>query len=124
TGGHCARVPEITKMLARAACAETTGPFREFQLTEEQWEEVHVAAWLHDCGKVTMPEYVVDKATKLETIYDRIHEVRMRFEVLKRDAEISCLKAIAVGETESAARAKLATELRQIDDDFAFVAGC
>ena len=124
TGGHCARVPELTKMLAHAACAETSGPFRNFQLTEDQWEEVHVAAWLHDCGKVTTPEYVVDKATKLETIYDRIHEVRMRFEVLKRDAEISCMKSIAAGEPEAAARDRLAAELKQLDDDFVFVAIC
>jgi len=124
TGGHCARVPELTKMLARAACAETSGPFRDFQLSEDQWEEVHVAAWLHDCGKVTTPEYVVDKATKLETIYDRIHEVRMRFEVLKRDAEITCMKSIAAGEPEAAARDRLAAELKQLDDDFVFVAIC
>jgi response regulator RpfG family c-di-GMP phosphodiesterase len=76
---------------------KAAGPFKDFQLGEEEWEAVHVAAWLHDCGKVTTPEYVVDKATKLETLYDRIHEVRMRFEVLKRDAEIASLKAIADG---------------------------
>ena len=98
TGGHCARVPELTKMLARAACAENSGPYKDFQLGDDEWEAVHIAAWLHDCGKVTTPEYVVDKATKLETLYDRIHEVRMRFEVLKRDAEIACLNAIASGE--------------------------
>jgi HD-GYP domain-containing protein (c-di-GMP phosphodiesterase class II) len=124
TGGHCARVPELTKMLARAACAESDGPFKDFQLNDEEWEAVHVAAWLHDCGKVTTPEYVVDKATKLETLYDRIHEVRMRFEVLKRDAEIACLKAIARGEPDDVARNRLAGELRALDDDFAFVATC
>jgi HD-GYP domain-containing protein (c-di-GMP phosphodiesterase class II) len=124
TGGHCARVPELTKMLARAACTETTGPFRDFQLDETGWEAVHIAAWLHDCGKVTTPEYVVDKATKLETLHDRIHEVRMRFEVLKRETEIACLNAIAAGEDAAAASARLATELQRIDDDFAFVATC
>ena len=124
TGGHCARVPELTKMLARAACAETSGPYKDFHLDAEEWEAVHVAAWLHDCGKVTTPEYVVDKATKLETLYDRIHEVRMRFEVLKRDAEIACLKAIAGGKPEVEARAELARKLAGLDDDFAFVAGC
>ena len=67
TGGHCARVPELTKMLARAACAASAGPFKDFDLSEEEWEAVHLGAWLHDCGKVTTPEYVVDKATKLET---------------------------------------------------------
>lgn len=124
TGGHCARVPEIAKLLAHAACAQTDGPYRDFDLDEDGWETLHVAAWLHDCGKVTTPEYVVDKATKLETLYDRIHEVRMRFEVVKRDAEIACLKAIAGGEPEAAARARLAVQHKQLDDDFAFVASC
>ncbi len=124
TGGHCARVPELTKMLARAACAENSGPYKDFQLGDEEWEAVHVAAWLHDCGKVTTPEYVVDKATKLETLYDRIHEVRMRFEVLKRDAEITSLKAVAAGEPETTAMKNLAATLAQIDDDYAFIATC
>ena len=122
TGGHCARVPELTKMLAQAACDQQSGPYKDFSLDDEAWEAVHVAAWLHDCGKVTTPEYVVDKATKLETLYDRIHEVRMRFEVLKRDAEIDSLKAIAGGEPEVLAQEKLAQRLAQIDDDFAFIA--
>lgn len=124
TGGHCARVPELTKMLARAACDASSGPFKEFNLDEAGWEAVHVAAWLHDCGKVTTPEYVVDKATKLETLYDRIHEVRMRFEVMKRDAEIACLKAIAAGTPAAEAQARLNGELQQLDDDFAFIAEC
>ncbi|HHQ4553335.1 TPA: GAF domain-containing protein, partial [Aeromonas veronii] len=78
TGGHCQRVPELTKMLAEAACEAREGPFQHFSLDETQWEAIHIAAWLHDCGKVTTPEFVVDKATKLETLCDRIHEVRMR----------------------------------------------
>jgi len=124
TGGHCERVPELTKMLAAAACAQTEGPFRDFRLDAEDWEAVHVASWLHDCGKVTTPEYIVDKATKLETLYDRIHEVRTRFEVLKRDAEIACLKAVAAGEPAPAATTRLAAELKRLDEDFAFVAAC
>ena len=124
TGGHCERVPELTKMLARAACEQTSGPFADFRLGDQEWEAVHVAAWLHDCGKITTPEFVVDKATKLETLYDRLHEVRMRFEVLKRDAEIACLRAVAAGEPEEAARARLAEELARLDADYAFVATC
>jgi HD-GYP domain-containing protein (c-di-GMP phosphodiesterase class II) len=124
TGGHCARVPELTKMLAKAACDATEGPYKTFTLSDEEWEAVHIGAWLHDCGKVTTPEYVVDKATKLETIYDRIHEVRMRFEVLKRDAEIACLRKIADGGDAAAARAALEAEWRALDEEFAFVAEC
>jgi len=124
TGGHCARVPVLTKMLARAACDATEGPFKDFRLDEDDWEAVHVAAWLHDCGKVATPEYIVDKATKLEMLYNRIHEVRMRFEVLKRDAEVACWQAIASGADAVAEKAHLAAEWAALDADFAFVAAC
>lgn len=124
TGGHCARVPELAKLLAQAACDATEGPYRSFHLSDTQWEALHVAAWLHDCGKVTTPDYVIDKATKLETLYDRIHEVRMRFEVLKRDAEIACLQAVADGADPQAARERRDGLLRQLDEEFAFVAAC
>ena len=123
TGGHCQRVPELTKMLAKAACDETDGPFKDFSLTEEQWYELHIGAWLHDCGKVTTPEYVVDKAVKLETIYNRIHEVRMRFELMKREAEVEYYKALAEGNGDPAElKAKLDERLAQLDDDYEFVA--
>ena len=124
TGGHCKRVPELTKMLVRAACEQTSGPYSDFQLSEQEWEAVHIGAWLHDCGKIVTPVDVVDKATKLETIYDRIHEIRTRFEVLKRDAEIRCLQAIISGAQEGTARARLADEVRQLDDEFSFIASC
>jgi HD-GYP domain-containing protein (c-di-GMP phosphodiesterase class II) len=124
TGGHCQRVPELTKMLAQAACESSAPPFSDFDLDDKQWEAVDIASWLHDCGKVTTPEYVVDKATKLETIYDRIHEVRTRFEVLKRDAEIHYREQLAGGGDRQALKAALDRELRQLDDDFAFVAEC
>ena len=92
TGGHCQRVPELTKMLTRAACDDKDGLYKDFDLTEAEWYELHIAGWLHDCGKVTTPEFVVDKATKLETIFDRIGLIDTRFEVLRRDAEIAALK--------------------------------
>ncbi|MCF7970108.1 MAG: HD domain-containing protein [Methylococcaceae bacterium] len=124
TGGHCARVPEIAKLIAQAACNSTSGSFKDFQLNEDQWESLHIASWLHDCGKVTTPEYVVDKSTKLETIYDRIHEIRMRVEVLKRDAEIDYWQQIAKGLESESLGQKLEAKLQQLDQDFAFIAEC
>jgi HD-GYP domain-containing protein (c-di-GMP phosphodiesterase class II) len=124
TGGHCERVPEMVKMLATAACDATDGPYESFGMTEQEWEALHVASWLHDCGKVTTPEYIIDKATKLETLYDRIHEIRMRFEVLKRDAEIMYLRSVAAGEADETARERRDAEFKALDDDFAFVATC
>ena len=124
TGGHCERVPELTFMLARAACEAKQGPFAEFDLNPQEWEALHIAAWLHDCGKVATPEHVVDKATKLETVYDRIHEIRTRFEVLKRDAELQYWRGRAEGGEEPALRDVRDRVLAELDDEFAFVARC
>ena len=92
TGGHCARVPEITMMLAEAVQQTKDGPFADVAFSEKEMYELKIAAWLHDCGKVATPEFVVDKSTKLETIYDRVHELEARFGILRRDEEIKRLK--------------------------------
>jgi HD-GYP domain-containing protein (c-di-GMP phosphodiesterase class II) len=93
TGAHCERVPVLTEMLMRSLCESNTGPFAGFNLSEEEWYELRIAAWLHDCGKVVTPTHLMDKATKLERIHDRVHSVRTRFELLKRDAQIAFLEA-------------------------------
>lgn len=125
TGGHCVRVPELTEMLARAVCDSRTGPFADFDLTQDEWYELHIGAWLHDCGKVTTPEYVVDKATKLETITDRIHEIRMRFEVAKLERVIEYHETLAAGAVDQAQlQAELTTALAKLDDDYCFIAEC
>jgi HD-GYP domain-containing protein (c-di-GMP phosphodiesterase class II) len=125
TGGHCVRVPVLTEMLSEAACKETEGPFADYDLNEDQRYELHIAAWLHDCGKVTTPEYVVDKATRLETITDRIHEIRMRFEVVKREAVMEYQQALLDGRGEKEKlKQELDLKLAQLDDDFAFLAEC
>jgi len=123
TGGHCSRVPELTRMLTEAACADTEA-YDTFDLSEDEWYELHIASWLHDCGKVTSPEYVVDKATKLETITNRIHEIRTRFEVLWREAEIAECRALLAGADADEAKAAREAEQARLLDDFAFVAEC
>ncbi|MBF0371442.1 MAG: HD domain-containing protein [Magnetococcales bacterium] len=123
TGGHCERVPELGKLLAQSICDIDEGPFADFSMTEDEWKAFYLAGWLHDCGKVTTPEYVVDKATKLETIYNRIHEIRMRFEVLRRDAEIEYLKEIAKRPSERDALEQQRDErFAELEEEFAFVA--
>lgn len=123
TGGHCERVPELALMLAEAACRVEEGPLAGFRFhSEDEWREFRIGAWLHDCGKVTTPEYVVDKATKLETLYNRIHEIRTRFEVLLRDAEIARLRSLLDGAGPQSAQAVFEARRAQLQDDFAFVA--
>lgn len=126
TASHCARVPELALMLAAQASDSNVPPFDDFRLeTQEQWREYQIAAWLHDCGKITTPEHIVDKGSKLETIYNRIHEVRMRFEVLWRDAEIRYWEKLQEQPSlESDLRAVLQSERRELLDDFTFVAQC
>ena len=88
TGGHCKRVPELTMMLADAVHRHDQGPLADFRLTEADRHELNVAGWLHDCGKIATPEYVMDKASKLQTIFDRIALVDAKVEIAKRDLEL------------------------------------
>ena len=131
TGGHCRRVPELTMMLAEAAHNTENGPLKDFRMTDKDRYELKIAGWLHDCGKITTPEYVVDKATKLETIYDRIHTTDTRFEVLKRDAEIAFLKAKLAAQAQngatfdgSALERQFQQRLEHIANDQAFLHRC
>lgn len=126
TGGHCIRVPVITELLAKAAHQVSTGPLADFRLeTNEQWRQLWIASWLHDCGKVATPEYVVDKATKLETVYDRIHEIRIRFEVLRRDALLAHYQRLLSGQGDSQTlQTELKHTLQALDEDFSFIARC
>ena len=124
TGGHCRRVPDLVMDLANCVHKTDTGPFANVFFNDDDMYELHVASWLHDIGKICIPEYVVDKATKLETIYDRIHEVEMRFEVLKRDAEIRKYKSILSGKDEAEAEQLYQEQLNQLDEDLAFLKVC
>ena len=123
TGGHCKRVPVIAMMLAQAASDQTEGLYASFAFRgQEAWEEFERGAWLHDCGKITTPEYVVDKATKLETIYNRIHEIRTRFEVIRRDVEIAYYERLVAGEEKAVLDAWKAREHEKLQEEFAFIA--
>ncbi len=122
TGGHCERVPELAQMLLDRAVRANSGPYADFTMSDAEQYEFRVAAWLHDCGKVTSPEYVVDKATKLETLYNRIHEIRTRFEVLWRDAELAYWRALADGAEGQALQQALERTRAELQEEFAFVA--
>ena len=124
TGGHCQRVPMLTMMLAEAVNACKVGPLKDFSMTERDRYELKIAGLLHDCGKVTTPVHVVDKATKMQTIFDRIALVDTRFEVVKRDAEIAALrkrlKALDKDAAVSLAR-EVESQRKSIEEDREFL---
>ena len=93
TGGHIQRVAKLTEMLVDRINRADSGYFADIQFSEDKVEEISIAAWMHDVGKIATPEYIVDKSTKLETVYDRIEVVRLRIELMKREQEIQRLRA-------------------------------
>jgi HD-GYP domain-containing protein (c-di-GMP phosphodiesterase class II) len=116
TAGHCQRVPLLTMLLAEAVDAETEGALSSFHLSERERYALKIASLLHDCGKVTTPVHVVDKATKLQTIFDRIALIDTRFEVIRRDAEIAALRAGEAGADPA--------WLARLEDDRDFLRRC
>ncbi len=122
--GHCSRVPEIAMMLANATAEQEGGVFSDFSLSADEKESLHIGSWLHDCGKIVTPQFVVEKATKLETVYDRLNEVRIRFEVIKRDYIISYYKKLTTGISKENLDKELEKDLQILDEEFEFIANC
>jgi len=126
TGDHGRRVVELTMMIAEAVNKAQEGPFCNVRLNDDQMNELRIAAWLHDVGKVAVPEYVMDKSTKLDGLFDRIELLRTRFELMKRDVEIARLKkAIVTGDVsteEGGGAVDCDDELSRIQDDYEFIA--
>ena len=113
----------ITMMLADEVAKTKTGKYKDFKMTEDDRYELYIAAWLHDCGKVATPPHVVDKGTKLETIFDRIELVKTRMEILKRDAEIDFLKRQLNGSLPDYDE-EYRNSIKQIDENIQFIESC
>ena len=124
TSGHCQRVPELTMMLAEAAVETTTGPLADFDMSATDRRELLIAGLLHDCGKIVTPVHVMDKGTKLQTLFDRIEMIEARTEILRRDAEIAALKAKLAGGDPDEIDQSLAAHLKVLDDDQNFLNAC
>lgn len=116
TSGHCKRLPVITMSLADAAHNTQEGVLKEFLMNDDDRYELEVAAWLHDCGKLTTPEYVMDKSTKLERIVDRIEMVDMRLGLMKREAEIKKLTALAEGHDKDKTNVKYKETIKNLNE--------
>ncbi|MFL9608677.1 HD domain-containing phosphohydrolase [Methylobacillus sp. Pita2] len=127
TGGHCRRVPELAMMLAAAVNRAASGPLKDFYMNGKELDELRIAAWLHDCGKIATPESLMDKPTKLSTIFDRIGLLEQRFALMKKQAECRLLRqqldAVRQGREQGLDELERqhADWIRQLDDDLAFL---
>jgi HD-GYP domain-containing protein (c-di-GMP phosphodiesterase class II) len=121
TSNHCQRVPLLTELIAQAAC-DDQATFSDFRLNEDEWYELHVAAWMHDCGKLATPDSVLDKSTKLHTLHDRIEVIATRFATLRQQRESEFMQALIENPSR---RETLAAEHREslakLEDDLEFL---
>jgi len=123
TGEHCKRVPVLTSMILEEVNKSQCDNFRDFHIDDKEiLKGIEWSSWLHDCGKLIIPNDIIDKATKLEIVYNRIHEIRTRFEVILRDAQIKYLQAIIDGESQEHAQEELDRTKEQLQSDFEFIA--
>ena len=119
TGGHCNRVPVLTMMIAEEINSDKIGLFKNFLFSDDELDELYVAGWLHDFGKVATPEYIMGKSTKLEGLYDKIDEIKFRFEILKRDIEIEFYKKAI--EESNLNQESINTRLEEVNNDLTFL---
>jgi HD-GYP domain-containing protein (c-di-GMP phosphodiesterase class II) len=123
TGSHGRRVVGLTMDIAEVINTVKTGYFKDIYFDKNQMDELRIAAWLHDVGKVAVPEYVMDKATKLESLYDGIELVKTRFEVMKRDIEMKYSGVSEIGGALSRASIsdEYEREIQNLKDDLDFI---
>ncbi len=122
--GHCSKVPEIAIPLANATADQDEGTFGNFKLTENDKYSLEIATWLHDLGSILTPEFILQKSTKLEAMYDRLNEIRLRFEIIKRDLKISYYKKLIGGASKELLDRELEKDLHIMDEEFLFIASC
>ena len=121
TSAHCQRIPLLMELIAQAAC-EDQDKFKDFNLNEEEWYELRVASWLHDCGKLATPDWILDKATKLHVMNDGINEINARFATIKQHARVVALeKMIEQPDKRSAIEIALEQQLTEIEDNRQFI---
>jgi HD-GYP domain-containing protein (c-di-GMP phosphodiesterase class II) len=122
TSAHCQRVPALTELLAQAACETQEGALKGFDLDESDWYELRVASWLHDCGKLATPDYLLDKATKLHLLNDGIETVKARFAALIAQKQLGYYKRmIAQPSAQDELQQQLQAEIEGLKSDCVFI---
>ena len=113
TSDHIQKVEKIALLLAEAI-NEDTSIYKDIKYTENDYKQIALAAWMHDIGKISMPEHIIDKATKLEKIFDRIDLIEQRFELIKKNKEIEYLKNLI-------SKKSFENEIKELNQNIEFI---
>ena len=113
TLNHITNISKLAPRIAQAIHDDET-IYKHIQYSKNNIKEIELAAKMHDIGKISIPESVIDKATKLQFMIDGIDLVKERAEIIKRDYEISFLKK-EISENE------YNLKLQILDDDILFI---
>ncbi len=91
TAGHIKRMVEISMMISKGINKDRT-IFKNVSFGENELKQIKLSALVHDIGKLSIPEYILDKSKKLEGIYDGIEKIKYKIEIIKKELQISALK--------------------------------
>ncbi len=116
TGGHIKRVATLSEMLSQKI-QKDKGHYKDITFSDDELQEISIAGWMHDVGKITTPIYVRDKAKKLETIFDRVELINTRFNLVRSIIleDISCCLK------DNCKKEELEKLLEQLEEDRKFI---
>ncbi|MFC1898148.1 HD domain-containing phosphohydrolase [Candidatus Cloacimonadota bacterium] len=99
TGGHIDRVASLSEMLSKKIQVDEVY-YPDIKFTDDELQEISLAGWMHDVGKITTPVFVQDKGKKLETIFDRLELVNTRIDLVEKVIENDILCGLKKGREE------------------------
>lgn len=123
TSGHCQRVPLLMELIAKAAC-EDERTFRDFELEQDDWYELMVSAWLHDCGKLATPDSILEKSTKLHLLLDGIDSIEARLTAKTAQTQLQYLLERFSADISDKDRSQLQTIIEQSQEELDFLHSC
>ena len=131
TGGHIRRVADLTLIMAEVINDLKEGDFKDKTFSPDQMYELRIAAYMHDIGKVTSPVEIVEKAKKLQTIFDRIQYVRLRLTYISQkvmlegqDSKIEILQNGSDPEKLKALEKETSDKLEELKEIQEFINKC
>lgn len=91
TANHIYKMVYLSNMLAKRINKDKSF-YKNKTFSKSDFKNINFAALMHDVGKLSTPDYIMDKKTKLDGLYDKIELVKTRVWAIKKELEIEFLK--------------------------------